>query len=369
MNPLLQPFKLGGITLANRIVMAPMTRYFSPSGIPGENVAAYYQRRAEGGIGLIITEGVGVAHPVSTGHPDIPLLHGTSALEGWSKVVQGVHSAGGLIFPQLWHQGPMWEEKLAAPVSGRSPMSPSGTSLDEPRHQARTTAESMSESDIQDVIEAYAVSASNAKQLGFDGIAVHGAHGYLIDSFLWPLTNRRSDRWGGDVAGRAQFGAAVVRGIRQAVGNSMPIMLRLSQFKLQDYRARNVDSPQELEKMLAPFADAGVDIFDGSQRYFDTPIFEGSNLNLAGWAKKLTDKPAMTVGGIGFGKSAGQAKAIDDRQQAANNLPRLVERLAREEFDLVAVGRAVLNDPQWANKVRVGEAFLPFDPENLHRLT
>jgi 2,4-dienoyl-CoA reductase-like NADH-dependent reductase (Old Yellow Enzyme family) len=188
--------------------------------------------------------------------------------------------AGGLIFPQLWRQGPLWEEKLAAQVSAHHPMSPSGTPLDELRVQAPAVAESMSESDIQDVIEAYAVSASNAKQAGFDGIAVHGAHGYLVESFLWPLTNRSSDRWGGDAAGRAQFGAAVVRGIRQAIGNSMPILLRLSQFKLQDYRARNVDRLESLKKCL-PLLQMQVSIFSTEVKGISTHPFLKDRISIS----------------------------------------------------------------------------------------
>src|SRR5207302_10585987 len=125
-------------------------------------------------------------------------------------------------------------------------------------------------------------SAHHAKALGFDGVAVHGAHGYLIDSFLWGFTNRRTDRWGGGLRARAEFGSAVVQAIRREVGEEMPIALRLSQFKMQDYRAQLAVSPDELEGLLGPLADAGVDLFDASQRFFDTPIFEDSPLNLAG---------------------------------------------------------------------------------------
>ena len=120
---------------------------------------------------------------------------------------------------------------------------------------------------------------------------------------------------------------------------------------------------------LWPVGDAGVDLFDCSQRYFDTPIFEGSELNLAGWAKKLTGKASMTVGGVALDKAKGSAKHIDDSQQSVNNLPLLVKRFELGEFDLVAVGRAILNDPDWFTKARNDEPFLPFDPANLERLT
>jgi 2,4-dienoyl-CoA reductase-like NADH-dependent reductase (Old Yellow Enzyme family) len=377
LESLLRPLTLRGTRIANRIVMAPMSRYCSPGGAPGEAVAGYYARRAEHGVGLIVTEGVSVAHPVASDHPDIPRLHGEAALAGWRRVVEAVHAGGGLIWPQLWHQGPMWNVDYAGGGEGAA-LRPSGlwgpadgviSIAARARELATTPTQPMSDGDIQDVIDAYALSARHAAALGFDGVAIHGAHGYLIDSFMWAHTNRRTDRWGGDARGRAEFGAAVVRAIRREIGESMPIAFRFSQFKMQDYRAVLAKTPDELGALLAPLAEAGVDLFDGSQRFFDTPIFEGSDLNLAGWAKKLTGKASMTVGGIGLDKSQGPARHIDDSQKSVNNLPRVIERFERGEFDLVGVGRSLLNDPRWFAKARDGEPPIPFDPANLQRLT
>lgn len=358
--------------------MAPMSRYASPGGVPGEDVARYYRRRAEGGVGLIFSEGAGIPHPVSVDHPGVPHIYGPAALDGWQRIVDEVHTAGARIFPQLWHQGVMWNVEYALAEAARAPMRPSGlwgppdgviSIPEDVRQRALPAGQVMSEEDIQDVIGAYAQAARNARALGVDGVAIHGAHGYLIDSFLWAETNRRADHWGGSRAGRAKFGVEVVKAIRREIGEDLPIALRFSQFKMQDYRARLADTPDELGELLGPLADAGVDLFDASQRFFDTPVFAGSELNLAGWAKKLTGKAAMTVGGIGLDKAGGPAKHIDDRQRSANNLPRVIERFERGEFDLVAVGRSLLNDADWLHKAKAGEEFLPFDPENLNRLT
>jgi 2,4-dienoyl-CoA reductase-like NADH-dependent reductase (Old Yellow Enzyme family) len=376
-EPLLRPFGLRGLELPNRIVMAPMTRYRSPMGVPTEEVASYYARRAATGLGLILTEGVALPHYAAADHPDIPRLDGVEVLDGWRQVIEGVHAAGGRIVPQLWHQGPMWNVEHAGTGTG-NPMRPSGiwgpgdgiiSFRPEARDASLAPVPPMSESDIGDVISAYALAARNAVALGADGIAIHGAHGYLIDTFLWDYTNRRDDRWGGDPARRAAFGAAVVRAIRAEIGEDRPIILRFSQFKMQNYLAVLADTPEALGVLLGPLADAGVDLFDASQRYFDTPTFEGSTLNLAGWAKKLTGKASMTVGGVALDKARGGAKHIDDSQQSVNNLPRLIERFERGEFDLVAVGRAILNDPAWFARAVAGEPFLPFDPANLEQLT
>jgi 2,4-dienoyl-CoA reductase-like NADH-dependent reductase (Old Yellow Enzyme family) len=375
-DALLTPLTVRGVRLANRVVMAPMSRYSSPGGVPTGEVASYYARRAATGIGLIITEGVGIAHPASVDHPDVPRMHGEDALAGWRKVVDAVHAEGGLIWPQLWHQGPMWNVEYAGGPSGEA-MRPSGlwgphdgmiSISATARAAALGETRPMRDSEIQDVIDGYARSARCARTLGFDGIAIHGAHGYLIDSFLWGFTNRRKDIWGGDARGRTAFACAVLRAIRREVGDDMPVALRFSQFKMQDYKALLAETPDELGQLLQPLAEAGVDVFDGSQRYFDTPIFEGSSLNLAGWARKLTGKVAMTVGGIGLDKSSGPAKHIDDRQKSTNNLPRVIERFKRGEFDLVGVGRSILNDPDWFTKARDGMPFEAFDPRNLERL-
>jgi len=376
-DPLLRPFTLRGLTLPNRVVMAPMSRYRSPVGVPTDEVASYYARRAATGLGAILTEGVALPHYAAGDHPDIPRLDGVEVLDGWRKVIDAVHAAGGRIIPQLWHQGPMWNVEYAGTRIG-NPMRPSGiwgppdgviSFRPEGREESLGPVPPMSDSDIADVIAAYALAARNAVALGVDGIAIHGAHGYLIDTFLWDYTNQREDRWGGDAARRAAFGAAVVRAIRAEIGEGLPIVLRFSQFKMQDYRAVLAETPDMLGELLGPLADAGVDLFDASQRYFDTPIFEGSPLNLAGWAKKLTGKASMTVGGVALDKAKGGARHIDDSQQSVNNLPLLVKRFERGEFDLVAVGRAILNDPEWFTKAVNGDSFLPFDPANLERLS
>lgn len=380
-EPLFQPLKLRGLTLQNRIVMSPMTRGFSPGGVPGTDVAAYYRRRAEGETGLIITEGVGIDHDsalgdAGLGENHIPQLQGEAAMAGWKRVVDEVHAAGGVIFPQLWHMGVM---KLpgTGPKPEAPPMRPSGTwgpqgrlnSLD-PAYAERAFIETapMTEQDIADVIEAYARSAANAKAVGFDGIALHGGHGYMIDNFLWEETNLRTDGWGGDRKRRSRFAVELIQAIRRAVGEDMPISLRYSQWKQQDFKARLASTPQELEEVLGPIADAGCDLFEASTRYYHRAEFDGSPMNLAGWTRKVTGKLSAVVGGIGL--NLGYYDTIAGRTaDAVVDFAPLMERYERGEFDLVEVGRALLNDPQWARKLRVGGEFQPFSKDALQQLT
>jgi 2,4-dienoyl-CoA reductase-like NADH-dependent reductase (Old Yellow Enzyme family) len=343
-NALFKPYSHGNLSLTNRIVMAPMTRQFSPNGVPTPDVAAYYKRRAQGGTGLIITEGTTVNDNVATMDANIPQFHGEQALSGWKTVVDEVHSVGGKIMPQLWHVG-MARVAEKAPFPDLPSAGPSG--LFKPGKQG---AEPMTVQHIESVIAAFAQAAADAKSISMDGIEIHGAHGYLIDQFFWEGTNQRSDSWGGSMENRGRFAVEIIKAIRAATGPDFPIILRYSQWKQQDYTARLAHSPQELEQFLLPLSEAGVDVFHCSQRRYWENEFEGSNLNLAGWTKKLTGKPTITVGSVGlnddfFGAFKGQdstTRSVDD----------LLERLDAGEFDLVAVGRALLQDPNWANKIK-----------------
>ncbi|MFS1704007.1 12-oxophytodienoate reductase, partial [Alteromonas sp. AMM-1] len=224
---LFSPFQSANLSLSNRIVMAPMTRQFSPNGIPTADVAGYYKRRAEGGTGLIITEGTTVNDKVATMDANIPQFHGEAALAGWKKVVDEVHAAGGKIMPQLWHVG-MARVAEKAPFPELPSAGPSG--LFKPGKQG---AEPMTVAHIEAVIEAFAQAAADAKAIGMDGIEIHGAHGYLIDQFFWEGTNQRTDSWGGSMENRSRFAVEIIKAIRAATAPDFPIVLRYSQWKQQ----------------------------------------------------------------------------------------------------------------------------------------
>ncbi|MFB5763834.1 NADH:flavin oxidoreductase [Paenibacillus medicaginis] len=336
---LFQPFSTKNMTLSNRIVMAPMTRQFSPEGVPGDDVAAYYRRRAENGVGLIVTEGTIINHPDSSNQENVPHFYGEEALKGWANVAAEVHKAGGRIIPQIWHMG------------------------------ARGHVGDYTEEDIAAIVEAFAQAAADAKRIGFDGIELHGAHGYLIDQFFWEQTNPRTDRYGGDMVERTRFAVEVIEACRRAVGPDFPIVLRFSQWKGSDYSAKLATTPAELEQFLAPLTDAGVDVFHCSTRRFWEPEFEGSDLNLAGWTKKLTGKPTITVGSVGL-DSEFMALLTEGKGAGIANIDGLLEKLERGEFDLVAIGRALLADPAWASKIHDGriDELTPFSPDALRTL-
>lgn len=366
-NPLFQPLRIRSLELSNRIVMSPMTRTYSIEGVPGRDVADYYRRRAEGGTGLIVTEGVAIDHETAVDHANVPNLHTPAAQAGWRKVVDDVHAAGGKIVPQLWHVGPLWGAMTQMDPSLK-PMRPSGewgplgvTSYSAAYvERAQASTEAMTEQDIQDVIDAYVRSAKHAVELGFDGIAIHGGHGYLLDSFFWEGTNQRDDAWGGDLERRTKFPAAVVAAIRAAIGPDLPIIYRFSQHKQQDFTAKIAETPEELGVILGALVDAGVDVLDASIRRFDVPAFEGSDLSLAGWAKKLTGAVTMAVGSVGIGKSLRDSR-IEGVASVVDNIPQLEERIGSGEFDLIAIGRLHLADPALASTLRDGGPLPAFD--------
>lgn len=377
LSPLFRPFEAGGLRLANRIVMAPMSRYFCHEEIPHAGVVEYYRRRAAAGVGLIISEATYIPHPSAHSYENVPVLYGEAALAGWRNVVEAVHREGGRMFPQLWHTGSFRE--LGMHPDPTVPGFDASENLNTFEHTTHRT-KAMTERDIEDVVAAYAKAAKSAQDLGFDGVEIHGAHGYLIDSFFWAETNRRTDQWGGDIGQRTRFGAEVVKAMRRAVGTNFPISFRWSQFKQQDYRAKLAHTPQELEQALRPLVDAGVDIFHASARRYWEPAFKDlSPMTLAGWTKKVTGKPTIAVGSVGLGGVASTAKTspthvdnttISFADAPLDGIEKVEELLERGEFDLVAVGRALLADPEWALKVKEGRLAdrRAFSKELLHHL-
>ena len=361
---LFQPFNLGALELPTRVVMAPMTRSFSPGGVPNSKVIEYYRRRAAAGVGLIVTEGTTVGHKAANGYPNVPRFYGEDALAGWRKVVEAVHAEGGKIVPQLWHVGNV--RKLGTEPDAGVP----GYGPSEKVKDGNVVVHGMSKDDIQEVIAAFAQAARDAQAIGMDGVEIHGAHGYLIDQFFWASSNQRTDEYGGDLAQRSRFAIELIQAVRAAVGPDFPIIFRYSQWKQQDYSARLVQTPEALEAFLKPLSDAGVDIFHCSTRRFWEPEFEGSDLNLAGWTRKLTGKPTITVGSVGLDGEFLQFMVSTDKVAEPASLENLLERLNKQEFDLVAVGRALLVDPDWALKVREGREhdILPFSREALTTL-
>lgn len=350
LSPLFEPFSVKSLTSPNRFAMAPMTRAASPDGVPGDDVAAYYRRRAAGGVGLIITEGVFIPDDAAGGQTNVPRLYGDSSVEGWLTVTAGVHAEGAAIAAQLWHQGVERGERPRLNPEVTS-VGPSGLAGD-----ATPAGRALRSEELEPLARQYASAARNAKAAGFDAVELHGAHGYLLDQFLWERTNVRTDGYGGSDEARLRFPVEVVAAVRAAVGEDFPIIYRFSQWKQADYTARLAAGPHELAALLAPLAEAGVDVFHPSTRRHYLPAFpdlpgEDGRLSLAGWTKRVTGLPAIAVGSVGLQTEFRPTDPTPIQPAAVDEVAR---QFRAGEFDVIAVGRALLSDPEWVNKLRGG---------------
>jgi 2,4-dienoyl-CoA reductase-like NADH-dependent reductase (Old Yellow Enzyme family) len=210
MATIFDPITLGDLQLANRIVMAPLTRCRADEGrVPNAMMAEYYVQRASAG--LIISEATSVT-PMGVGYPDTPGIWSDAQVRGWSNITKAVHGAGGKIVLQLWHVG-----RISHPtyLNGETPVAPSAIKPDGHVSLVRplsdyVTPRALELAEITDIVDAYRTGAENAKAAGFDGVEVHGANGYLLDQFLQSSTNQRTDQYGGSVENRARLMIEVV---------------------------------------------------------------------------------------------------------------------------------------------------------------
>jgi 2,4-dienoyl-CoA reductase-like NADH-dependent reductase (Old Yellow Enzyme family) len=351
--PLLQPLEIGQLRLRNRFVLPGMQRAWTVDGAPTERMREYYRQRALGGTALVITEACAVDHPSATSNSLFGWLTARTA-GAWASCVDAVHSAGAAIFLQLWHQGAV-DTGEADKVPGFVALSPSGLAHpDKPFGRAASAAE------LAAIRQAFVRSAVYARETGADGVEIHACHGYLLDQFLWPAINRRTDRYGGAaMAGRAAFPAEVIAAVREATGPDFTISVRISQWKELDYEAKIAATPGELGQLVSILRSAGADLFHVSTRRFWTPEWDGSDLGLAGWVKSFTSAPVIAVGSVGLDVDVmATLEGEEARPTGASRIEDLVRRFRRGDFDLVSVGRSQIGDPDWVAKVsddRIGD--------------
>ena len=341
---LFDEYKLKNLILRNRVVMAPMTRNQSPGGIPTNDVISYYARRAKAEVGLIITEGIEVSHIASSAYPNVPRLDTNKAREGWKKVVEGIKNNNGAVIAQLWHCGGF--RKLGMQPNPEVP-GYTASGLVKP---GKKVAHEMTLQDIKETIDAYASDAKICQELGFDGVEIHGAHGYLIDNFLWGGTNIREDSYGGSIQKRSQFVSDIIKAVKENVSDQFIVGLRFSQWKQHDFSAKLASTPDDLKKILMPPVEAGLDFLHSSMRRFWESEFEGSDENLAYWTKKISNIPTIGVGSVGL-----DSDFIDMTAPATpTSIDKALDDIKKQKYDLIAVGRALLSDYEWVVKMKEG---------------
>ena len=252
------------------------------------------------------------------------------------------------MFLQLWHQGAVNYGGDAETNPDFVALSPSGLS-----HPGESFGRTATEAELDSIKHAFVRGARDAAEIGADGVELHAAHGFLLDQFLWPGTNLRKDRYGGPaITERATFVAEVARAVREATGPDFVISVRISQWKESDYDAKIVEKPDELADLLTVLRAAGADIFHVSARRFWKPEWDGSDLSLAGWAKSFTDAAVIAVGSIGLDKDVMASLNSEEAEQTgARRIDELMRRFNRGDFDLVAVGRSQIGDPEWVAKM------------------
>jgi 2,4-dienoyl-CoA reductase-like NADH-dependent reductase (Old Yellow Enzyme family) len=262
----------------------------------------------------------------------------------WGRCVDAVRGAGGQMLIQLWHEGAL---RIA---DDDWTLSPSGRA-----HAARSNGRAATTGELGAIRDAFVVSARHARDIGAAGIEIHACHGYMLDQFLWRETNDRGDGYGGDdIRERARLPAEIARGVRAECGEDFLISFRFSQWKEVNYAARIAADPAELEALVTVMRDAGADIIHASTRRFWEPEWPGDPRGLAGWVRALSGLPTIAVGSVGLDLDV-MTQLIEGGEghsRAAESIAALERRMAAGEFDLVAVGRAAIGDPDWVNKVR-----------------
>jgi len=324
---------IGNMRIRNRTVMPPMgTNLASETGAVTQSMIHYYRERAKGGVGLIITEINSVDSPQGYAIPNQLSIHDNSYIAGHNELVEAVKEHGAKIITQLHHAG---RQTTPENTFGLQPVAPSAI----PDPFLKVVPRELTTSEIEEIIEKFIKAAIRSQNAGYDGVELHGAHGYLIGQFMSPFSNKRTDLYGGDLNGRMRFPLEIIRGIKQRTRGDFPIVFRFSADEFVE-GGIHLDEAKQIARMLQ---DAGVDALDVSSGvYASMPTIlepmsyaEGWRVYLAEEIKKVVQIPVITVGVI---RSPETAESI----------------LAEGKADFVALGRTLIADPEWPFKAMEG---------------
>ena len=353
MPSLFDPVQAGDLKLANRIVMAPLTRNRSPEAIPQDIAATYYAQRATAG--LLITEATAVSHQ-GQGYADVPGLYGTEQLDGWRRVTDAVHKAGGKIVVQLWHVGRVSHVDLQE--DGQPPVAPSAIAaktktflIKDGKGGFVPTSEprALRADELPGIVHAFRTAASNAvHSAGFDGVEVHGANGYLFDQFLKSESNQRTDDYGGSIENRARLLLETMRAIADEIGGDRT-GLRISPVT----PANDVNDPhaqalfEHVVRELAPLDLAFLHVIEGA----------------TGGPRELPDRPFNYADLLAAYRNAGGKAAW-----MVNNAydKSLAEQAVQEGADLVAFGKDFISNPDLVRRLREAAPLNPFNQKTFY---
>ena len=348
MTTLFDPIRLGDLQLANRIVMAPLTRNRAPHQLPNDLMRDYYVQRASAG--LIITEATQVC-PEGQGYLDTPGIHSPEQVAAWRRITDAVHAAGGRIVVQLWHVGRISHVSLQP--GGVAPVS----STDRPANTKTFTADGfvpcstprrLRLDEMPSLIAAYRQAARNAMDAGFDGVEVHGANGYLLEQFLRDSINDRADAYGGSIANRARLMVEVMQAIVAEIGGGRS-GIRLSPITPVNDAAQDSDAQalyEHVVRQLAPLKLAFIHVIEGQ----------------TGGARDLSDKGVEP-----FDYAA--LRALYGGPWIVNNgysRPMALDAVASGAADLVAFGKAFISNPDLVRRLREDAPLQPLVQATLY---
>lgn len=332
MERLFSLFRLKQLEIPNRIVMPALASFLiEPYGTITEKTVEHYRRRASGGPGMIIVEACAVS-PEGVVSAHQARIYDDRFVEGLSRIAEAIRSEGVVPAVQIHHGG----RQTSAKVIGRRPLAPSPI----PCPSIKGEVEPLTREGIQELVDKFATAALRARRAGFELVEIHGAHGYLVNQFLSPYSNKREDEYGGDLAGRARFACDIVREIRRRLGEEYPISFKIS---AEEFVPGGL-TVEESIAILELLQEAGIDVVqvsagnDATPEWICQPMFmeKACLVPLAAKIRSALHIPVMAVGRI--------------------NDPHLAESvLARGQADLVCVGRGLLADPDMPKKARAGE--------------
>lgn len=328
------PLHVNGFTFHNRLGVAPMTRMSSPGdSIPRQDVFDFLVRRAENGAAVVFTEAIVTDYESSQGYPNQSRLLTARQIEAWRPIVARIRKHGAVAIMQMFHCGRMAWPEINPAVRSIAP-SAVAPQQDNPLTGAPyPVPDEMSRFDIEHVINGFVETARGAVEAGFDGVEIHGAHGYLINQFLSGYSNKRTDKYGGSIENRCRFAREIIRAVKEVLPEEKLLTFRVSNWGIADMEVSLFDSGAEWQKMIEILSEEPIDMLSVSTYDFAEKVF-GTDLNMTQLTRKATGLPIMICG------------KIHDRQSAEEAL---------QDADLVLSAKSFLLNPDWVADVRSGK--------------
>ena len=303
LHPILSATDIRGTLLRNRLAVAPMTRVSATEhGVPTPAMHDYYLRFARGGFGLVITEGLYTDDAFSQGYPNQPGLASDDQARAWAPTTAALRAHGAVSFAQLMHAGALSQgNRFRSHSVAPSAIQPKGQQMTFYYGKGEyAVPRQITPAQIADVIQGFVDSAVRAVELGgFDGVEIHGANGYLLDQFLTAHTNGRDDRWGGPVERRVGLAVAVLEAVKAAVGARVPVGIRISQGKVNDFTSKWPGGEQDAQAIFGALARAGADFIHVTEFEAWQPAFAGGGDSLVALARRhAPGVPLIANGGL-----------------------------------------------------------------------